>query len=166
MSAWRSTLNSLVTGWKILQNPIGPPRPFNFYYSLKGRSVPVLKHNPSDLFPQYNNYSHGVEVTGDSRILFISGLNGYETDGKSMPETFEGQARLIWRYIGSILNSAGMAYENIVSLRTYLAHPDFDEPNIAIRKQFLGDSQPASTVICCQLLESEWKLEIEAVAAI
>ena len=127
--------------------------------------MPIEKHNPTDLFPQYNNYSHGVEVAGDSRVLFISGLNGYERDGISIPDSFEGQARLIWTYIGSILESAGMTYENIVSLRTYLAHPDYDEPNIALRKEFLGDNQPASTVICCQLLETEWKLEIEAVAA-
>ena len=59
-----------------------------------------------------------------------------------------------------------MGYENIVSLRTYLCHPDFDELNIAIRKEFLGSCEPASTVVCCQLLETEWKLEIEAVAAV
>jgi enamine deaminase RidA (YjgF/YER057c/UK114 family) len=86
-------------------------------------------------------------------------------DGVSMPESFEEQARLIWKYIGSILESAGMRYEHIVSLRTYLAGPEFDAPNIALRKEFLGDAEPASTVICCQLLETKWKLEIEAVAA-
>lgn len=127
--------------------------------------MPTKKHNPKDLFPQYNNYSHAVEVSGESRILFISGLNGYMPDGIAMPESFEEQARLIWTYIGSILESADMGYENIVSLRTYLAGPEFDEPNIALRKEFLGGNEPASTVVCCQLLESKWKLEIEAVAA-
>ena len=127
--------------------------------------MPTKKHNPTDLFPQYNNYSHGVEVFGESRLLFISGLNGYELDGESMPDSFEEQARLIWNYIGKILESADMGYANIVSLRTYLAGPEFDEPNIAIRKEYLDDNEPSSTVICCQLLESKWKLEIEAVAA-
>lgn len=123
------------------------------------------KHNPSELFPQYNNYSHAVEVRDGGRMLFISGLNGFEADGKTMPESFEGQARLIWTHIGSILDSAGMTFENIVSLRTYLAHPEYDEPNTAVRKEFLGNSEPSSTVVCCQLLEAKWKLEIEAVAA-
>ena len=86
-------------------------------------------------------------------------------DGVEMPESFEDQAHLIWTYIGSILKSADMGYENIVSLRTYLANPDYDEPNIAVRKEYLDDNEPASTVICCQLLETKWKLEIEAVAA-
>jgi 2-iminobutanoate/2-iminopropanoate deaminase len=106
-----------------------------------------------------------MEVSGESRILFISGLNGYPADGSSMPESFEGQAEIIWQHIGNILESADMTFGNIVSLRTYLGHPDFDEPNSHIRRKYLGDNEPASTVICCQLLESVWKLEIEAVAA-
>jgi len=59
-----------------------------------------------------------------------------------------------------------MSYQNIVSLRTYLAGPEYDEPNIKIRKKYLESTEPSSTVVCCQLLESKWKLEIEAVAAI
>lgn len=127
--------------------------------------MPVFKHNPAALFPQYRNYSHAVEVTGDSRILFISGLNGYLADGTTMPESFEAQGEVIWGHIGTILESAGMGYENIVSLRTYLASPEYDEANVQLRTKYLGANDPASTVICCQLLESRWKLEVEAIAA-
>jgi len=126
----------------------------------------IIKHNPTDLFPQYHNYSHAVEVTGESRMLFISGLNGYKKDGKTMPDSFTEQGEIIWQHIGSVLKSAGMNYGNIISLRTYLASPEFDEPNIALRKKYLKNNEPASTVICCQLLEEKWKLEIEVVAAI
>jgi len=125
----------------------------------------ITKHNPKELFPPYRNYSHAVEVSGDSRLLFISGLNGYLPDGKTMPESFEEQGELIWGHIGAILQSANMTYENIVSLRTYLSSPEYDEPNVQLRMKYLGNNQPTSTVICCQLLESKWKLEIEAVAA-
>ena len=83
-----------------------------------------------------------------------------------MPESFEEQGELIWGYIGVILKSAGMTYGNIVSLRTYLSSPAYDEPNVRLRVKYLGNNRPASTVICCQLLESNWKLEIEAVAAV
>jgi len=125
----------------------------------------IAKHNPTELFPQYRNYSHAVEVSGDSRLLFISGLNGYLADGKTMPDSFEEQSEIIWGHIGAILKSANMTYDNIVSLRTYLASPEYDEPNVRLRMKYLGDNQPASTAICCQLLEPKWKLEIEAVAA-
>jgi 2-iminobutanoate/2-iminopropanoate deaminase len=53
----------------------------------------------------------------------------------------------------------------LVSLRTYLTDPKYDEPNARIRAKELGSHRVASTVICCRLLESRWKLEIEAVAA-
>ena len=126
----------------------------------------IIKHNPKTLFSQYRNYSHGVEINGDSRILFISGLNGYLADGKTMPDSFEEQGEIIWGHIGEILKSANMSYENIVSLRTYLASPEYDEANVQLRVKYLGNNEPASTVVCCQLLETSWKLEIEAVAAI
>ena len=125
----------------------------------------IKKHNPQGLFPQYQNYSHGVEVSGDARLLFISELNGYLPDGVTMPETFEQQGEIIWQHIGEILTSANMTYGNIVSLRTYLASPDYDEANVKLREKYLKENEPASTVICCQLLETKWKLEIEAVAA-
>jgi len=127
--------------------------------------MPITKHNPTELFPPYRNYSHAVEVSGNSRLLFISGLNGYLADGKTMPDSFEEQGEIIWGYIGVLLKSAGMDYENIVSLRTYLASPEFDEPNVKLRMKYLGGNQPALTVICCRLLEPKWKLEMEAVAA-
>jgi 2-iminobutanoate/2-iminopropanoate deaminase len=127
--------------------------------------MPITKHNPAQLFPQYRNYSHAVEVSRNARLLFISGLNGYLLDGITMPDSFEEQGEIIWKYIGVILRSAGMDYDNIISLRTYLAGPEYDEPNVRLRMKYLGDHQPSLTVICCQLLESKWKLEIEVVAA-
>lgn len=127
--------------------------------------MPITKHNPRELFPQYRNYSHAIEVSGESRLLFISGLNGYLADGATMPDSFEEQGEIIWGHIGMILKSANMSYGSIVSLRTYLASPEYDEANVKLRMKYLGDNQPASTVICCQLLEPKWKLEIEVVAA-
>jgi 2-iminobutanoate/2-iminopropanoate deaminase len=53
--------------------------------------VAVLHHNPAELFPRYANYSHAVEVRGDTRLLFISGLNGYLPDGKTMPLTQQAE---------------------------------------------------------------------------
>ena len=127
--------------------------------------MPVIKHNPKDLFPQYRCYSHATEIRGDSRLLIISGLNGYLSDGKTMPESFEEQAEVIWTHIQTILGSAGMGLQNLVSLRTYLADPKYDEANVRMRVKFLGTHEPSSTVVCCQLLDPKWKLEIEAMAA-
>jgi len=131
----------------------------------KDSTMTLIQHNPSGVFPPYRAYSHGMEVRGDSRLLFVSGLNGYRDDGTTMPESFEEQADLIWKHITSILASAGMELSNIVSLRTYLADPKYDELNVLMRVKYMGIHRPASTVICCQLLDPKWKLEVEAVAA-
>ena len=125
----------------------------------------VIKHNPEGLFPPYRNYSHAIEIKGDSALLIISGLNGYNQDGQTMPDSFEEQGDIIWQHIGTILRSAGMDYQNIVSLRTYLADPSYDEANVQLRIKYLGNNRPALTVICCQLLDPKWKLEVEAMAA-
>jgi enamine deaminase RidA (YjgF/YER057c/UK114 family) len=106
-----------------------------------------------------------MEVRGDSRLLFISGLNGYEKDGTTMPESFDDQAELIWGHIRTILASAGMELENIVSLRTYLSDPKYDEQNVRMRVKYMCNHRPASTVVCSQLLDPKWKLEVEVVAA-
>ena len=127
--------------------------------------MPIVQHNPPTVFPPYRSYSHAVEVRGDSRILIISGLNGYQSDGTTMPESFEDQAELIWTHLKTILSSAGMTVENLISLRTYLADPTLDEANVRMRIKHLGAHRPASTVVCCQLLNPKWKLEVEAMAA-
>jgi len=127
--------------------------------------MPVIKHNPPGLFPPYRCYSHATEIRGDSRLLIISGLNGYLADGRTMPESFEEQGEIVWTHLGTLLRSAEMDYQDLVSLRTYLADPRFDEANVRLRVKYLGSHQPSSTVVCCQLLDPRWKLEIEAMAA-
>jgi 2-iminobutanoate/2-iminopropanoate deaminase len=127
--------------------------------------MPVIKHNPPSVFPPYRCYSHAIEIRGDARLLIISGLNGYLADGTTMPDSFEEQGEIIWQHLGTILQSAEMDYSNLVSLRTYLADPQYDQANVRLRVKYLGDHQPASTVICCQLLDPKWKLEVEAIAA-
>lgn len=44
-----------------------------------------------------------------------------------MPESFNEQADLIWRHMKLILVETNMTVQNIVSLRTYLAYPAFDD---------------------------------------
>ena len=125
----------------------------------------LIRHNPTELFPQYRCYSHATEIRGGTRMLVVSGLNGYETDGKTMPESFDAQAELIWGHIKAILRSADMGVEDLVSLRFYLADPADDEANVRMRVKHLGENQPSLTTVCCRLLEPKWKLEVEAMAA-
>lgn len=125
----------------------------------------VIRHNPDGLFPPYRCYSHATEIRGEARLLVISGLNGYRADGKTMPVSFEEQGDLIWTHLRTVLRSADMDYPDLVSIRTYLADPQYDEANVRLRVKYLGAHRPASTVVCCQLLDPNWKIEMEAMAA-
>jgi len=125
----------------------------------------IIKHNPVAVFPPYRNYSHAVEIKGGARLLVISGLNGYMRDGETMPGSFEEQGELIWQHIGTILREAGMDYGDVISIRTYLADPIYDEANVRLRMKYMGHNKPALTVICCRLLDERWKLEVEVMAA-
>lgn len=127
--------------------------------------MPIVQHNPAELYPRYRCYTHAAEVRGDSRLLIISGLNGYLQDGRTMPESFEEQAEIIWGHLQTLLHSAGMTVANLVSLRFYLADPKYDEANVRVLTKYLGTHAPPRTVICCQLLDPRWKLEVEAMAA-
>ena len=125
----------------------------------------LRQHNPPELFPPYTNYAHAVEVSAGSRLLFISGLNGFESDGASMPSDFESQADLIWSHLKQTLAAADMSVADLVSLRFYLADAAYDPSNVEVLKRHLGDHHAARTVICAGMLEPGWLLEVEAIAA-
>ncbi len=120
---------------------------------------------PGAGLPPYANYAHAVEVPVGARLLFISGLNGYESDGVSMPTDFEGQANRIWDHLTNTLKSAQMGIEDLVSLRFYLADAGHDPANVATLKTRLGQHHCARTVICAGMLEPGWLIEVEAIAA-
>jgi enamine deaminase RidA (YjgF/YER057c/UK114 family) len=82
-----------------------------------------------------------------------------------MPDSFDEQGDLIWKHLGTLLGAADMEYGNLVSVRTYLADPRDDQANMRLRSRYLGGHRPSLTVVCCQLLDPKWRLEVEAVAA-
>ena len=127
--------------------------------------MPITPHNPVDVFPPYANYAHAVEVPAGARTLYISGLNGYESDGTTMPADFAGQVELIWRHLETILAQAEMAVDDLVSLRFFLASAAHDPENVEILRRHLGSHACARTVVCQELLEPEWLVEVEAIAA-
>lgn len=83
-----------------------------------------------------------------------------------MPEGFEAQCRQVWRNLLAVLDSAGMGPNDLVKVTTYLTERAQADANSRIRREFLSASvRPALTVIVAETLESQWLLEIEAIAA-
>lgn len=125
----------------------------------------IAAHNPAGVFAPYRSYAHAVEVPAGARTVYISGLNGFEPDGVNMPPDFESQAALVWRHLGTILESAAMGYADLVSLRFFLASAADDPANVDILSSHLDGHLAARTVIVQQLLDPRWLIEVEAIAA-
>lgn len=58
-----------------------------------------------------------------------------------------------------------MVVTDLVKVTTFLSGRDVAPINSAVRREFLGDRRPALMVVCAEIFDSEWLLEIEAVAA-
>jgi enamine deaminase RidA (YjgF/YER057c/UK114 family) len=114
--------------------------------------------------PPRGGYSHGVVVDPGARWLFISGQIPERPDG-TVPADFREQCEAAWDNIETILAAAGMSVANLVKVTTFLTDPDQTLVNREIRQQRVGDAGPAVTAVVVRTLQSDWLLEIEAIAA-
>ncbi len=123
-------------------------------------------HNPETMPKPFSAYAQGVEVPGDSRLLFVSGQMGVTPAGESVVSDFDSQCKQAFDNIIAVLESAGMGVENIVKLNAYLTRRE-DVPRYrAVRDSVLGGHLAASTVVTiAALTHEELFVEIEAVAA-
>ncbi|WP_327686500.1 RidA family protein [Streptomyces sp. NBC_00467] len=116
------------------------------------------------LDPQPRSYGQGALVTNAARLVFISGQVPEDDDGH-VPDDFDGQCRLAWRNVLSVVEAADMTVRNLVKVTVFLSDRRYREANARIRHEVLGDHSPALTVIITGIYDEAWLLEIEAVAA-
>jgi enamine deaminase RidA (YjgF/YER057c/UK114 family) len=105
-----------------------------------------------------------VAVEGFSKLLFISGQIPQTAAGE-VPEGFEEQCRVVWGNITAALHEAGMEVSSLVKVTTFLSDRQYADINGDVRREVLGEHAPALTVIIAEIFDSEWLLEIEAIAA-
>lgn len=109
-------------------------------------------------------YSQAVKLTDFKTLLFISGQIPVSDDDK-VPESFEDQARLVWRNIDAQLKAAGMSKADLVKVTTFLADRHHTMANREIRSEYLGSIAPAMSVVIAAIFDEKWLLEVEAIAA-
>ena len=117
---------------------------------------------------QSRGFSPGV-VTEGGKIVWVSGQTGLvDEQGKSMAGDFEGQARVIFRAIDSVVKRAGGSLKDVVTITVYLTDPRLIDPLMPIRREFFPDGNfPASTTITVHSLPAVgMMLEISAVAVV
>lgn len=109
-------------------------------------------------------YAQGVEVSGATRWLHISGQIGVRPDG-ALASGFQDQCRQAWANLEAQLRAAGMGLDNLVKVTTILTDRRHAMQSREVRVSTLGERRVASTLIIAGLFDEAWLVEIEAVAA-
>lgn len=116
-------------------------------------------HSPTTV-----SYCQAHEVSGTSRLLFISGQVPADAAGR-VPSGFKAQCRLAWSNVVAQLDAAGMTLDDLVKVTVFLADRRYRQENYEVRSEVLGPRSPALTIIITGIYDPAWLLEIEAVAA-
>ncbi len=125
--------------------------------------VEIQHINASGAHDLKSGYWQAVAVSAHKRTVYVSGQIPVRQDG-TVPDTFAGQAEQAWANVEAQLQEAGLGLGNIARHTTYLADRKYRRENSEIRRQVLGEFQPALTVIIAGIFDEDWLLEIEAVA--
>jgi enamine deaminase RidA (YjgF/YER057c/UK114 family) len=112
-------------------------------------------------FERAAGYSRAVVQDG---WCFVSGTTGYDYASMTMPETVEEQARNCLATIGKALGEAGFSFSDVVRARYYITDAAFADLVFPILGETFGEVRPAATMIVCELIRPEMKIEIEVTA--
>ena len=114
-------------------------------------------------------YSNGIAATG--RQVFVSGMIGWDAEGRFQTDDFVGQARQALENVVAVLREAGAGPEHIVRMTWYVT--DKREYLAAGRevgqafREIIGAYNAAMTAVEVRaLIEDRAKVEIEATAVL
>ncbi|MEM9523271.1 MAG: RidA family protein [Pseudomonadota bacterium] len=126
----------------------------------------AVRHNPFPVNEKFRGiYSHGVAVDAQARVLYVSGQIGVAPDG-GLDESFRGQCAQAFQNLEAVLKSAGMDFSNLVKMTFYLTRPQDLDALVDVRRQYVEGVSPAiTTIFVAGLVDPNWLVEVEAVAA-
>lgn len=126
--------------------------------SDEGARIRVTSGSP---FEATIGFSRAVRV-GD-RVL-ISGTAPIWPDG-TCDERPDRQARRCFEIIDEALRAAGATFDDVVRTRMFLTSADYADAVGTVHGEIFATVRPAATmVVVAALLDSRWKVEIEAEA--
>ena len=104
-------------------------------------------------------------------MLFISGLDGSQIDTDTGKPTIRGdiveQTKVIYEKLKVILGTAGASFDDVVWTTDYITTVENYRATAEVRRQYFGQSFPASTGIVVKgLLGKGALIEIDAVAVL
>jgi enamine deaminase RidA (YjgF/YER057c/UK114 family) len=110
-------------------------------------------------------YSHVVEITGPSRIVYIAGQLGLKPDG-SVAGDFRAQVTQAFENLKSALAAVGAGFENVVKLNNYLVDIKTNLPHYReVRDKYVNTAAPpaSTTVGVAALARPDCLFEAEAI---
>lgn len=122
------------------------------------------RHNPPTLQAP-RGFSHGVEVSGAQRLLFVSGQVGQDAAG-AIAEGVEAQTGQALENLTAVLAAAGMAMADVAKLTVFLTDPaDLAGFSKGARAHLPNPPVAITLVYVKALIDPALKVEIEAIAA-
>ena len=95
---------------------------------------------------------------------FVSGTTGYDYATMTMPESVEDQTRNCLSTIGRVLEDAGFSFDDVMRCHYYVTEAAFADRVFPILGETFGAIRPAATMIVCDLIRPEMRIEIEVTA--
>jgi enamine deaminase RidA (YjgF/YER057c/UK114 family) len=121
--------------------------------------------NPQNVHEPLGSYSHQIEISGNERLLVISGQVGMREDGTIPDDPFE-QIDLAFENIFRNLHAANMDVKDIIKLTYYLVGEFDTAKRRAVVLSKLEGHQPCSTLLYVAGLASPaFRVEIDAWAS-
>ena len=120
-------------------------------------------------WPRPRGYANGVSATG--RMVFVSGMVGWDATGVFRTDDFAGQARQALANVITVLAEARASPEHIVRMTWYVTDKReyvaaYPQIGVAYR-ELVGRHFPAMTAVEVRaLIEDRAKVEIEVTAVV
>ena len=118
--------------------------------------------NPETIHPPVGRYVHQIEVSGESRMLFMAGQVGKELDG-SVPADPVDQLDVALQNVLRNLEAADFEITDLVKITTYVVGEIDPARRRAVIERLLGDHVSTSTLVFVPALAgAEYKVEVDA----
>jgi enamine deaminase RidA (YjgF/YER057c/UK114 family) len=118
--------------------------------------------NPDTVHAPLGRYVHQIEVSGEPRILFLSGQVGVALDG-SVPSDAVAQLGVALDNVLRNLEAAGFEATDLVKLTTYVVGTMDAAGRRAELDRVLGSHVTTSTLVYVAALASpDYKVEVDA----
>jgi 2-iminobutanoate/2-iminopropanoate deaminase len=118
--------------------------------------------NPETIHAPAGRYVHQIEVSGETRMLFLSGQVGTRLDG-SVPDDPIEQLVVALDNVVRNLEAAGFETRDLVKWTMYLVGEMDPARRRGAIESVLGDHLPTSTLVYVAALAApEYKIEVDA----